>query len=222
MLFLQRTLQRALAQPQPTALQLACRQKGVQVLLDLTVTYALHAQTSEFAHQIIELTQVWSNEVTGSIEHDDLVAVAGPVQIYVKLHFSPQQRYPRSLPKLVTAFAALLVRRHPNDVPELRSAVNIQQVVHTAFRMLQQLGHEVTFLTPMNWIDIYRRRYILREQQATHADSLAFLADRLAVTHIRDVPFSVTSTASLIGMAAWVVSALLWWRLCSPTQHLSR
>ena len=47
---------------------------------------------------------------------------------------------------------------------------------------------------------------LYRLQQATRA---AFLADQLVATHFRHVPFSVTSTASQLGMAAWVVSALL-------------
>ena len=86
----------------------------------------------------------------------------------------------------------------------------------TDFRVLQQLGYEQTILTPMAWVDIYRRQYTLREQldpfnrlqQAARADSVAFLADQLAATHYWEVPFSVTSTASQIGMAAWSVSAL--------------
>ena len=40
-----------------------------------------------------------------------------------------------------------------------------------------------------------------------------------ALSFDNSVPFSITSTASQIGMAAWVVPALLWWRLCSFTQH---
>ena len=81
----------------------------------------------------------------------------------------------------------------------------------------------------MNRMDIYRRRHTLRQQpqrdhlfrvqQATYADSLGFLAHQLTATHVWDVQFSVTSTASRISMAAWVFSALLWWRLCSFTQQ---
>ena len=95
--------------------------------------------------------------------------------------------------------------------------------------MLQQLGCEATMLTTKSWIDIYRRRHTLRqqlqrgplfqEQELTPADSLAFLANQLAATLMWDVPFSFTSTASHISMAAWVVSALLWCRLYSFTQQ---
>ena len=83
--------------------------------------------------------------------------------------------------------------------------------------MLQKLGYEVSALTPVDWIDIYHRRHVLRlqlqrgplfqEQHATLADSLAFLASQLAATHIQ------------ISMPAWVVSALLWCRLDSFIQH---
>ena len=62
----------------------------------LTVTNAIPAQTSEFALHGIDLTQIWSNEVTGTIEYDDLLAMAAAVHIYIKLHFTLQQRYPRS------------------------------------------------------------------------------------------------------------------------------
>ena len=81
----------------------------------------------------------------------------------------------------------------------------------------------------MAWVDIYRWRCTLRQQlqedpvnqlqQAARADSLSFLANQLAATHFRDVPFSVTSTANQLGVVAWSVSVLLWWRLCSFTQH---
>ena len=90
-----------------------------------------------------------------------------------------------------------------------------QQVVHKEFRMLQQLGYEIALLTPIDWIDIYRRRQqlqrgpLFQEQYAANADSLAFLANQLAATHIQDVPFSFTSTASQIIMAARVVAPFL-------------
>ena len=44
--------------------------------------------------------------MTGTIEYDDLLAMAAAVHICIKL--TPQQRYPRSLPELLTAFAARL------------------------------------------------------------------------------------------------------------------
>ena len=104
-------------------------------------------------------------------------------------HLSPQQSFPRSLPELLAAFAALLVRRQPEDVPELHDTYTIHLAVHAEFRMLQQLGYGLTTLTPVAWVDIYRRRYTLRQQlhkdpfnrlqQADRADSLAFLTNQL-------------------------------------------
>ena len=128
--------QRALLQPPPTALQLTNRQGSVQFLLDLTVTHALPALTSDFALQVIDLTQTWPNEVTGSIECDDLLAMVAAVYIYVTPHITPQQRYLRSLPEFLTVFAALLLQRQPGDDPELHNGHAIQQVVHREFRML--------------------------------------------------------------------------------------
>ena len=131
----------------------------------------------------IDLTQIWSKEVTGTIEYDDLLAMAAVVCFHIKPHFTPQQRYIRSLPELLTALAAPLFRRQPDDVQELHNGHTIQQVVHREFRILQPLGYDVTVLTPMDWIDIYRWRHTLRqrlqcghlfqEQSATLSDSLS-------------------------------------------------
>ena len=89
--------------------------------------------------------------------------------------------------------------------------------------MLQQLSCELTTLTPMAWALHVAAAAATGEplnqlQPTVRPDSLAFPANQLAATHIPDVPFSVNSTASQIGLAAWAVSALLWWRLCSVTQ----
>ena len=148
-------------------------------------------QTSEFALQTVDLTQVWPNVSSGIIGHDDLLASA--VYIYVKLHFTAQQKFTRSLLEPLTAIEAPLLQRQPDDVPELRDGHTILQVVHWDFRILQHLGYEATFTDP-----------------------LAFLAIQLAATHIRNVPFSLTSTGSQRSIADWVV--LLWCRLCSFTQ----
>ena len=95
--------------------------------------------------------------------------------------------------------------RQPDDVPEL----------HDAFMDVATSGH-----APKGWIDIVRRRRTLQQhlprdplrrlQQATPLLSL--------LVSLPDVPFSVTSAASHIGMAAQAVSALLW---CSFTQQSS-
>ena len=56
---------------------------------------------------------------------------------------------------------------------------------HAEIRMLQQLSYERATLTPMAWVDIFRQRFTLRQQQlqgdllnrlqlAVRADSLAF------------------------------------------------
>ena len=126
-----------------------------------------HAQCAWLDLQIFDLTHGRSNSASGLVEFDepsdDLLALAAAVCMYIKLHFSPQQRYPRRFAKVLTAFAALLVRRQPEDVPELHNAYTIYQVVHTELRMLQQLGYERTIPTPMNWIDIHRQRKTLRQ-----------------------------------------------------------
>ena len=153
----------------------------------------------------------WEDEVTGTIECDDLLAMAAAVYIYVKLHFSPQPKYPRSSPELLTAFTALLARRQFDDVPEVPDGYTIQQVAHREFRMLQHLGCRVTILQPTH--ALHRCLPTVTHPaaaatarpslpRATRKHSLTFLAKQLAATYTRDIPFSVTSTARQIGMAA--------------------
>ena len=57
--------------------------------------------------------------------------MAAAVYIYVELHFTPQQRCPRSFPELLPAFAALLLRRQPDYVPELHNGLFSSWVVST-------------------------------------------------------------------------------------------
>ena len=116
----------------------------------------------------------------------------------------------------------LLSERQPDDVQELHSGRTIQLVVHREFWTLQQLGYEVTVLTPMERIDTYRRAAYLattttagplsQEQHATFTDSL------LACRHPHpQCPTQFHLHSSHISMAALVVSALLC-RICSFSQ----
>ena len=50
--------QRALVEPPPTALQLRNKQKEIHLLLDLAVSNAFPAHTSEVAFQILDQTHV--------------------------------------------------------------------------------------------------------------------------------------------------------------------
>ena len=156
------------------------------------------------------------------IDSDDLLALAAAVHVHIKLHSSPQQRYPRSLTEITTTFAALLVRRQPDDVPELHNVYTIQRIqdVETA-GLGANNPHTQWLASTIGGVRCGNnyRRILNRLQLVARADSLAFLANQLAATHFRDVPSSVTSTASQIGIAAWADSALLWWRFCSFTQR---
>ena len=77
--------QPALLQPLPSAAKLTSRQRGVQFLLDLTVTCALPVETSEFAQP---------NEVT-----QPFISTSNCTLLRSKVH--------RSLPEPLTTFAAL-------------------------------------------------------------------------------------------------------------------
>ena len=108
---------------------------------------AFLAHTSEFAVQIFDLTHVWSNRDCDTVGSDDLLALAAAVHMYIKLHLSPQQRYPQSLSEQLTAFTELLVWRQPDDVPVLNNASPSRTC------------------TPMAWVDTFRQSFTLRQQQ---------------------------------------------------------
>ena len=93
------------------------------------------------------LTQGWSNAVAERITHTDLLAMVAAVYIYVKLRFTPEQRYFHNLPQRLEAFTAQHLRRSPFAAPALRGEHVVQQAVHQEFSLLQQRGFEVEILT---------------------------------------------------------------------------
>ena len=98
------------------------------------------------------------------IEPDDILALAAAIYMFMKLHLSPKQRYPRKLP-----VAALLTRQLWYSTMRNPSSGS-----HTSkFRMPEQLGYELAILTPMArmaWVDIFRRRFSLMQQQRRQCD----------------------------------------------------
>ena len=103
---------RALVQPLLTAVQLGNRQKGgreeVQLLLDLTVTGAFPAHTSEFALQILDLTHVWS---TTEILAQSALTTSLPWPLPTCTS-SWQQRYPLQSPKCLQPSQRCLLDRN--------------------------------------------------------------------------------------------------------------
>ena len=77
------------------------------------------------------------------IEPDDILALAAAVYMFMELHLSPQQRYPRTLPELLAAVAARLARQEANDALVLHNAYTIQKVARAGFKMLDQLGYSI-------------------------------------------------------------------------------
>ena len=96
--------------------------------------------------------------------------------MFTKLYLSPQPRYPRTLPEMLTAVAALLTRQQPDDAQLSVMRAPSQQITHIEFWMLEQLGHELATLTPMAWVDIVRRRFSLRQTAATTSEQLPYSA----------------------------------------------
>ena len=86
--------------------------------------------------------------------------------MFIKLNPPPpQQRYPRTLPELLTAVAKLLTWHQLHDVPALREARKVQQVTRAEFHFLEILGFELATPTPMAWVEIFRRRLSLWQQE---------------------------------------------------------
>ena len=96
---------------------------------------------------------------------DDILALAAALYMFIKLNPLPQQRYPRTLPDLLTAGAELLTRHQPDDLPVLHNTRTSQQVTHVEFRVLEVLGFELAALTPAAWVEVFSRRFPLWEQQ---------------------------------------------------------
>ena len=142
----------------------------------------------------------------------DFLAMVAAVHIYIKLNFTPQQRYPHALPQLLEAFAAL-PRSEPHNVPALHE----EQVVHQEFFLLEELGHELAVFTPSEYASNgapYGGDY--KEAHCTSKGkkpSLLLRASSLTAWHHVDPCFSLTSAASQVGMAAFV-SALFYCWLC--------
>ena len=98
----------------------------------------------------------------------------------------------------------------------------MQQVTHIEFRMPEQWGYELATLTPMAWVDIFHRRFLLRQQlqqrpqsnsltrlqPAVSTEFLAVFGNQVAAAHSQNFPFCIISTASQVGAAAWFVSVL--------------
>ena len=64
--------------------------------------------TSGFTLQILDLAHIWSDSDADVIELDDILAVAAAVYMFIKMNLLPLQRYPSTLPELLTAVAELL------------------------------------------------------------------------------------------------------------------
>ena len=121
----------------------------------------------------------------------------------------PQQRYPRTLPELLTAVAELLTRHQPHDVPGLRIARTVQQVTRAEFHILDILGFELATPSPAAWVEIFRRRLSFWQQKELlqPPDLLApavfgVYAHHIAEAHVQCFFFNAGSTASQVRATA--------------------
>ena len=131
--------------PLPRAGNLWAACPGPATSTSLTVGHidrrAHHFLSDLVAACVFPLTlRFWSGSDSDVIAPDDILALDAAFYMFIQLHLSPQQWYPRTLPELLAAVAALLTRQQPGDVPALHNAYTIQQVARVEFRMLEQLG----------------------------------------------------------------------------------
>ena len=152
--------------------------------------------------------------------NEPTVAVISAVYIYVKLPFTPGQRYFHSLLQLLEAFAVQLSRRSPCAAPALRVNKSFSKSFTKNLSLQQQRGYELAILTPTEWIEMCQLRRTLREQlrlwqNRTHlprevaAAAIALGAHQLAAARVDSFSFHLTSEPSQVGMSAWFVSALV-------------
>ena len=131
----------------------------------------------------------------------------------------PQLRFSRALPELLTAVTELLTWHQPRDAPALHTARTVQQVTRSEFHILEALGFDLAIPTPVAWMEIFRRRLSLWEQEyccptagpfrsppAVFADCAHHTCD----AYVQCFPFSAGSMASQVGASAWFVSTVLW------------
>ena len=71
--------------------------------------------------QVLDVTHIWSGSGSDVMRPDDILALAASVYMFIKLHLSTQQRYPRTLHELCTAFSALFTRQQPAHDPVLHT-----------------------------------------------------------------------------------------------------
>ena len=117
-------------------------------------------------------------------------------------------------------------RDHPHITSTLRcfrsAAARLPRTpgVHQEAVLLQRLGFEQTILTPSECIDIHRVRCVPQRgrgqrQQGAVTDFISHSDNRLGAIRINSCPFSLTSKANQVGLAAWCVSALLYFCFCN-------
>ena len=117
-------IQRALLRAPPAVPQWAHRQGGVPLLRALMLTAA-------FTHQKCECTLNESPTQTSSRWSQPSTSTSSCAS-------PPGQRYLHSLPQLLEAFAAQLLRRSPYAAPALRDEHIIRHIVHQEISLLQQ------------------------------------------------------------------------------------
>ena len=126
-----------------------------------------------FSQQLLDLTHRWwrpdidVNDVYPWRLQFTFASNCIPQGILIRRQFQlPDPREPaRSLTDLLTAIAALLVRRQPHNVPLLRSARTVHEGVAEEHRILESANCVVGTYTPGDWMILFEARFSLRTQQ---------------------------------------------------------
>ena len=126
------------------------------------------ASLCTLSQQLLDLThRRWAEREDDGKDIGDVHPLSAAVHINIKFYsVGFPDPAPDQFPDLLTAIAALLARRHPNNnVPLLHTAWTLQEVITQEYRILGSVNCEPGIHTPTDWIYILERRFFLWCQQ---------------------------------------------------------
>ena len=164
-----------------TAHQLLRRREGVSILGDIAPSqkaFFLSLQLLDMSHRR------WSScNASVALEFGDIHSLATAAFVTSKLLLGrgldvapQQQQHPlppgpgppqpvRTLPGLLTALAASLDRRWPQNALTLHTSWTVQEVIAAGARILKSIHYEVGTYSPADWVHLLVRRFSQKAEQ---------------------------------------------------------
>ena len=169
-----------------------------KLLRALTEAFALPGGTREFSLQVTDLAQGWSDTVSAEF-HPHRPPGHGSKRLH-PCQAAPcsKARAPSHVASTLGCFCSVDAHAFP--------ALQEERVIHQESFLPQQLGFSVEIRTPSEWIEIC--------WEDSHSCNKS-LGQCFAAAHVDSCSFSLTSEASQVALAAWLVSVL-----DSDTRHL--